>query len=139
MPQDPGAAGKIVAANYIAKLKGYIAKATTETGDKLQRAEPFAAQVEAGNVFLVAGTWNQTYLDELKDFPASAYKDQVDASSRAFSELIELPTGADNIIEYYKQLAARLKATAESVAQMTEPGEAGPSNILAFAKKHHFG
>lgn len=134
MPQDPGAAGKIVAANYIAKLRGYIAKATTETGDKVQRAEPFAAQTEAGNVFLVAGPWNQIYLDELKDFPNGKFKDQVDASSRAFAELIELPSGADNIIEYYKQLAAKL-AAAPAVA----PREAGAGNILQFTRGVHYG
>lgn len=128
MPQDPGAAGKVQAATYISKLRGYVAKASPETGSKLQRAEPFAAQVEAGNVFLVAGAWNTLYLSELKTFPAGAFKDQVDASSRAFAELIEMPTGADNIIEYYKMVAERLKKAG------AEQQEGSASNILAFTK-----
>jgi predicted phage terminase large subunit-like protein len=134
MPQDPGAAGKIVGANYVSKLKGYIAKATPETGSKLQRAEPFAAQVEAGNVFMVAGTWNHLFKEELKTFPAGAFKDQVDAASRAFAELIEMPTGADNIIEYYKQLAARLKATAAAVGAEQDRTDTPGASILAFTR-----
>jgi predicted phage terminase large subunit-like protein len=129
-PQDPGAAGKIVAANYTAKLAGWIVKATPETGDKLQRAEPFAAQVEAGNVYMLKAEWNKDYIDELKDFPASAFKDQVDATSRAFAELIELPTGAENILEYYRQLAAKMKADNPQLA--ANDGRPG-SNILQFA------
>lgn len=134
LPQDPGAAGKIVAANYVSKLKGYIAKASVETGSKVQRAEPFAAQVEAGNVFMVAGTWNHLYREELRTFPAGAFKDQVDASSRAFAELIDMPSGADNIIEYYKQLAMRLKTTAAAVGAEQDRVNTPGASILAFTR-----
>jgi len=36
-------------------LSGYAAYASRVTGSKTQRAEPFAAAVEAGNVSLVRG------------------------------------------------------------------------------------
>ena len=57
------------------------------TGDKAVRAEPFAAQCEAGNVKLLRGTWNEVYIDELTSFPSGAHDDQVDASSASFSKV----------------------------------------------------
>lgn len=87
IPQDPGQAGKVQSKDMITMLAGYRAHAEPETGDKVTRAEPFAAQCEAGNVFIVAGTWNDDYLDELCLFPGGSFKDQVDASSGAFGRL----------------------------------------------------
>lgn len=88
LPQDPGQAGKAQATYQVSKLAGYIAQATPESGDKDTRASPFAAQAEAGNVDILYGDWNDEYLDELCDFPNAKYDDQVDASSRAFNELV---------------------------------------------------
>jgi predicted phage terminase large subunit-like protein len=87
-PQDPGQAGKAQRKDLIANLAGFVAHFEPETGDKATRAEPFAAQCEAGNVTLVEGAWNQVYLDELTQFPGSKYKDQVDASSGAYMRLV---------------------------------------------------
>ncbi len=87
-PQDPGQAGKAQAKYYMRQLAGYDVKFTPESGDKMTRAKPFAAQAEAGNVKILRGLWNEDYLDELCMFPFGKFKDQVDASSRAFSELI---------------------------------------------------
>ncbi len=87
LPQDPGQAGKVQASDMIAMLAGFIARAEPETGDKITRAEPFASQCEAGNVSLVRGDWNESYIDELCLFPGGTFKDQVDASSGAFGRL----------------------------------------------------
>lgn len=94
IPQDPGQAGKTQVADYIKMLAGYNYTASPESGDKELRAEPFAAQAEVGNVQIVRGAWNNDYLDELNDFPDGLLKDQVDASSRAFSELLLQPKHA---------------------------------------------
>ena len=88
LPQDPGQAGKDQAQSMIAEFAGFNVRAHRETGSKETRAEPFAAQCEAGNVFLVAGGWNEAFIDELCDFPAG-HDDQVDAASGAFVELLE--------------------------------------------------
>lgn len=88
LPQDPGQAGKVQAQDLIAMLAGWKVTAEPETGDKVTRAEPFAAQCEAGNVFIVTGDWNADYLDELCLFPGGSFKDQVDASSGAFGKLL---------------------------------------------------
>lgn len=87
LPQDPGQAGKVQAADMVAMLAGWKVKAEPETGDKVTRAEPFSSQCEAGNVYLVEGDWVQAYLDELCLFPGGSFKDQVDASSGAFGRL----------------------------------------------------
>lgn len=93
LPQDPGQAGKVQAQDFVAMLAGWVVKANPETGDKATRAEAFAAQCEAGNVYLVRGNWNESYLDELAAFPGGSFKDQVDASSGAFGQLTLDHTG----------------------------------------------
>ncbi|MBI4473401.1 MAG: terminase, partial [Acidobacteria bacterium] len=55
--------------------------------NKVTRARPFAAQAEAGNVFLLQGAWNEAYLDEVANFPTGKFKDQADGSSGAFNEI----------------------------------------------------
>ncbi|WP_342588372.1 phage terminase large subunit [Phyllobacterium phragmitis] len=89
LPQDPGQAGKVQAQDMIAMLAGWKVRAEPETGDKVTRAEPFSSQCEAGNVYLIAGDWNEDYLDELCLFPGGSFKDQVDASSGAFGRLLK--------------------------------------------------
>lgn len=89
IPQDPGQAGKAQAQYLIGKLAGYTYRATPESGDKATRAEPLAAQAEAGNVDILIGDWNEAFLVEAETFPNSSFKDQIDAASRAFNELNE--------------------------------------------------
>lgn len=87
--QEPGSGGKESAERSVRMLAGHSAYADRVTGDKEVRADPYAAQVQGGNVALVAGEWNADYLDEHEDFPAGRRKDQVDASSGAFNKLAE--------------------------------------------------
>ena len=93
IPQDPGQAGKtqIVAMGKL--LVGYPMVFGVESGDKIVRAEPFAAQVNTGNVLLLRGEWNSTYIEELRGFPNAKYDDQVDGSSRAFARLLTARRG----------------------------------------------
>lgn len=88
IPQDPGFGGKAFKWRVSEILMGYNYICTPETGDKQTRAEPFAAQVGAERVHLVRGPWNGQYIEELRNFPGASLKDQVDASSRAFLELV---------------------------------------------------
>ena len=93
--QEPGSGGKESAESTIlTTLAGFSAHSERPTGDKAVRAEPFAIQVEASRVRLLRGPWNKDYIAELKTFPASKYKDQVDASRGAFNKLtVETPAG----------------------------------------------
>ena len=86
-PQDPGQAGKDQKQSITAMLAGFRVKSTPETGAKDIRAEPFAAQQEAGNVYLVKGPWNQLFVEEAAFFPNGQFSDQIDAGSRAFARL----------------------------------------------------
>lgn len=87
IPQDPGQAGKSQAANFTKLLAGFTVTAKPVSGDKVQRAEPFAAQVNVGNVMMLRAEWNDALISELRVFPNGSHDDQVDALSDAFDEL----------------------------------------------------
>lgn len=87
MPQDPGAAGKADSETKIKLLAGYSLKVLTVSGEKSLRATPAAAQAEAGNVKILRGSWNATFLDEVCTFPSGQFDDQVDAFADALNEL----------------------------------------------------
>ena len=89
LPQDPGQAGKVQVAWLTGHLAGFRVIASPETGAKLIRAQPVAAQVAAGNMAALRAEWNQPFLNELEEFPMGRRDDQVDALSRAFANLTE--------------------------------------------------
>ncbi len=91
IPQDPGQAGKDQAQIIINSLTGFAVQAERETGSKETRAESFAIQAEAGNVLLLRGAWNEAFIDELSNFPAGQFDDQVDAAAGAFNALAVKP------------------------------------------------
>jgi len=101
--QEPGSGGKDSALSTIRNLAGYTVHADRPTGDKETRAEPFAAQCEAGNVRIVRSDWNAAYLTELTGFPYGKHDDQVDASSGAFNKLAIPPANPtyDEINPFY--------------------------------------
>jgi len=85
--QEPGSGGKESAQNTVKNLRGFDVEVLRPSGDKVTRAMPFSAQVNIHNVYMVPAEWNTAYINELKLFPNSKYKDQVDASSGAFTLL----------------------------------------------------
>jgi predicted phage terminase large subunit-like protein len=92
VPLDPGAGGKYQAKDIVAHLDGFNIRYRKEMGDKEERAQPFAAQCEAGNVDLIEGDWNASFVEELCMFPGGKWKDQVDAVSNAHRVFVETPT-----------------------------------------------
>jgi predicted phage terminase large subunit-like protein len=90
MEQEPGSSGKDSVWLSVSNLHGFRVSGETASGDKSLRAEPFASQVNGGNVWLPAGAdWIPEYVEELTYFPFSSTKDQVDASSGAYKYLSE--------------------------------------------------
>ena len=88
--QEPGSGGKESAENTVKNLAGWtvmVDKPSGSDSSKELRAEPYSVQVNAGNVYLKQAEWNTDYINELKFFPRSTFKDQVDASSGAFNKL----------------------------------------------------
>lgn len=95
IPQDPGQAGKSQVLYLTRQLAGFSVSASPESGDKVTRAEPFAAQVNIGNVLVLDdGNWDTAALiKEMQMFPNGRHDDQIDALSRAFNELMDTKTG----------------------------------------------
>lgn len=87
LAQDPGQAGKSQARAQAKMLTGFIVNTKPVSGDKTVRAKPFASQVQANNVKVVRGSWNEDFFNELEAFPLGAHDDIVDAASDAFDEL----------------------------------------------------
>jgi predicted phage terminase large subunit-like protein len=86
-PQDPGSAGVDTAKAFTKMLAGFTVKTIKVSGSKETRADPYSAQVNAGNVKLVKGPWNKAFIEEHRTFPAGANDDAVDASADAFNDL----------------------------------------------------
>jgi predicted phage terminase large subunit-like protein len=72
----------------VANLHGFTVRYSVESGDKVVRADPLSAQVEAGNVKLVKGVWNHDFLEEVTFFP-NGRKDRVDAMVRAYNRALK--------------------------------------------------
>lgn len=87
LPQDPGQAGKSQVKSFVKELAGYTVRYYPVTGSKETRATPLASQAQAGNVKIVRGPWNESFLSEAENFPEGKFKDQVDAAADAFDEL----------------------------------------------------
>lgn len=99
--QEPGSGGKESAQATIRKLARFPVYRDIVSGKakrmsdgqslpgeaKIVRAQPFAAQAEAGNVRLIRAGWNHAYFEEVMAFPEYQFADQVDASSGAFNKL----------------------------------------------------
>jgi predicted phage terminase large subunit-like protein len=89
--QEPGSGGKESAETTIRNLAGFNVVADRVTGSKEVRAEPFAAQVQGGNVRLVGGPWVNDFLGEAEAYPNSRFSDQIDAAAMAFAHLVKGP------------------------------------------------
>lgn len=99
IPQDPGAAGVINASNFAKLLRGFAPKFTPESGDKVTRARPLAAQINVGNVCMLRAPWNDRLASEMRVFPNGAHDDQVDACSRAFAEFVTPDSALDAFLD----------------------------------------
>lgn len=88
--QEPGSSGKDVIDDYRRNvLPDFTLKAipARSRGTKLEWAGPWLTQAEAGNIKVVKGIWNESFFDEGELFPDGEFKDQIDASSGAYSML----------------------------------------------------
>ncbi len=90
LPRDPGSGGQFAISHIVSRLAGYHVISSPEVGSKMTRAGPVASQIEAGNLTLLRGAWNHSFIQELNDFPHGRKDDQVDALSRAFTMLTEV-------------------------------------------------
>ena len=58
------------------------------TKDKVARVQDISATLESGRVSLLAGSWNETFLDQLSKFPSAKHDDMVDCLVMAINREI---------------------------------------------------
>jgi predicted phage terminase large subunit-like protein len=88
--QEPGSGGIAQVDALILQLAGYPVRGERSTGDKVTRADPLAAQFEAGNVRIYEQMPGRAeYEANLLVFPNGRIKDDVDASSLAYTKLAQ--------------------------------------------------
>jgi phage terminase large subunit-like protein len=89
--EEGGSGGKDSSYDDVQMLSAYpifVERTDKNLGSKVKRAMGYSARVEQGDVALVAGDWNQSYIAEHQAFPTEGVPDdQVDASSGAFRRL----------------------------------------------------
>jgi predicted phage terminase large subunit-like protein len=83
--QDPGSAGVADISAVTKLLAGFDVKISKPSEDKVTRAKPVSAQVEAGNVYVLRAPWNDAFFTEAENFPEGANDDQIDGLSGAFN------------------------------------------------------
>lgn len=88
--QEGGSGGQEQSMHTVQNLAGYSIMIDRPRGDKALRADPFARQVNIGNVVYMKAPWNHDYIEEMKHYPHSTFKDQIDASSGAFNTIFKL-------------------------------------------------
>lgn len=85
LEHDPGQAGKVEASHYLRSFPhlGIHFNPVPRTG-KVERAQLASPQVEHGNMRLVRGEWNDSFIAECDAFPQGTHDDAVDALSGAY-------------------------------------------------------
>jgi len=86
--KEGGSGGVESTDNSIRNLAGFHVSGKKVSGKKEERAWYFASQVGLKDrVNVLVRPWTKDYVEELRFFPHSKYKDQVDASSLAFNRI----------------------------------------------------
>ena len=86
--KEGGSGGVESTDNTIRMLAGYAVTGKRVTGAKEERAWAFASQVGIkDHVHVLNRPWTHDYIQELRFFPNSRFKDQADGSSLAFNRL----------------------------------------------------
>jgi predicted phage terminase large subunit-like protein len=87
---EPGSAGKRESWRMTTMLAGIDAHGVgTGSKDKLTRQKPLATQVEAGNVYVVSGAWNELFLNHMHGQPELDHDDIADAAAGAFQDSLD--------------------------------------------------
>lgn len=60
------------------------------SGDKIVRATPQEAVIEACHMYIIRGAWNDAFLKEYREFPSGAHDDIVDAVSTGWHSLTKM-------------------------------------------------
>jgi len=101
LARDPGSAGVAEVEDLILHLAGHDVAAVPETQKKHLRWRRLSAQVQAKNVLLLRGGWNDDFINELEALTENprdyAHDDQADAAAGAFGLICEHGNYNDDI------------------------------------------
>lgn len=87
LEQEPGSGGKESAQATVRRLAGYKVFVYRPTGEKHVRADPFATQMNMGNVNILRRSWTKDFVEEYRFFPMGTNDDQVDSGSAGFNHM----------------------------------------------------
>lgn len=97
-PTDPGAAGKYQTHAFVRNLIGHILEHSPERESKETRAWPLSSQWKGGNCYVLATMAGLSeYKRIMAEFPVGRFKDEVDASTRAFDSQIRATPAQTNV------------------------------------------
>ena len=85
---EPKASGKSIVQTLIRETGLNIREDKPPTKDKVARVQDISATLESGRVSLLAGGWNETFLDQLSKFPSAKHDDMVDCLVMAINREI---------------------------------------------------
>jgi len=101
LARDPGSAGVAEIDDLMRFLSGFSVTSVPETSKKYLRWKPLSAHVQAKNVLLLRGEWNDDFINELEavtDSPKDyAHDDQADAAAGAYGLICEASYGISEI------------------------------------------
>ncbi len=105
--QEGAASGKIVRRHFSRMMDGWDFRFTgIPRASKFVRSGAFNAACERGDVVLVAGAWNEAFLDELCGFPTGAHDDKVDAAVGAYQDLVNESQMDDAVAEAWGKVVS---------------------------------
>jgi predicted phage terminase large subunit-like protein len=88
LEQEPGSGGKESAQISVRELAGYKVGIDRVTGNKIDRAEAYAAAIEHGLVLVLNASWTRQFIQEHETAPHKNPKDQWDSTAGAFNKLM---------------------------------------------------
>jgi predicted phage terminase large subunit-like protein len=90
LEQEIGPAGPFETMQYREDLKEHVDRIVPMPieGQKHLRADPWSAEVEAENVYLIEGEWVHEFIEEHASFPYGISDDKVDAAGGAYRFLL---------------------------------------------------
>lgn len=99
---EPKANGKSVVHQLMEETDLNVCETPAPTDSKAVRLNTNSAKIECGRVFIVEGTWNDAYLEEMSQFPAAAHDEYVDITNYAIdyflNDEIEIPDNIERVL-----------------------------------------
>lgn len=90
---EPKASGKSIAQQLKYNTKLNIKEDKPPKEDKLTRLHSVSPKIEAGRVILHAGTWNESFIDQVTAFPNAQHDDEVDCLTALLRRTVAAPKG----------------------------------------------